>query len=216
MKKIKFNTEKYPFDKLISNLYDYPLNELNDQKDHTKGDIAMDTDSEWHNIFYDKLRAGWDDFMDLYKDFIKNEIAPLFLEEKELIYQKTPSFRVSQPGGKAVYVPHCDGDKLHKHPTGEINVFMPLTKIFGNNSMYVESLPGLSDYTPVEGNFGDLFLFYGNKLRHFNKFNDTGVTRCSFDFRVIPPVNYNPEYGAESATMNTKFRVGGYYDIFEK
>ena len=216
MKKIIFNTKKYPFDKIVGNLYNCPLHEINDKKDHTIGDIGKDTDSKFHTVFYDKLSGGWAEFITLYKLFIKNEIAPLFVEENQLIYQKSPSFRISQPGGKAVYVPHCDGDELHKHPSGEINVYMPLTKIFGNNSMYVESLPGLGDYVPVEGDFGNLFLFYGNKLRHFNKFNDTNTTRCSFDFRVIPPVNYNPEYSAESATMNNKFIVGGYYNILTK
>ena len=86
MKKIKFNTKQYPFDKLVSDLYDHPLNELNDQKDHTKGDIAMDTDSEWHDKFYDKLRGEWPELMKMYHYFITNEIAPLFVEESELIY----------------------------------------------------------------------------------------------------------------------------------
>jgi len=216
MKIITFDTKKYNFDKLIRNLYPCALDMLNDQQDHTIGDIAMDTDSKWHNIFYDKLRAGWPEFMKLYQNFIKNELAVLFEEETELIYQKTPSFRVSQPGGKAVYVPHSDGDSLHKHPPGEINVFMPLTDIYGNNSMYVESIPGLGDYTPINGSYGNVYMFYGNKLRHFNKFNDTGVTRCSFDFRIIPPVNYDPDYNAESATMSTKFRIGEYYEILTK
>ena len=77
--------------------------------------------------------------------------------------------------------------------------------------MWVESLPGLGDYAPVEMEFGECLMFYGNKLRHLNYFNDTKVTRCSFDFRVIPPVNYDDSYQLESATMNNKFIIGGYY-----
>lgn len=216
MKHLKFNTQKYPFDTLVGNLYEFPLHTLNDSQDHSKGDIAMDTDSQWHNVFYDKLREGWPEFISLYEEFIKNEIFPLFVEEDNLIYQKTPSFRVSQPEGKAIYVPHCDGDNLHKHPPGEINVFMPLTKAWGNNSMFLESIPGLGDYKPIEGQFGDLFLFYGNRQRHFNKFNDTNQTRCSFDFRVIPPCNYDGSYSKGSATMNSKFIVGEYYNTICK
>ena len=213
MKTIKFNTQQYPFKELVQSLYDNNLDELDDNLDHKEGTVGADTDSIWHKVFYDKLRSGYPEFVELYKKFIKEVLKPLFIEETELIYQKLPSFRVNQPGGKAIYVPHCDGDKLHKHPAGEINVFMPLTKSFGNNSMYVESIPGLGDYNSVDLDYGQVFMFYGNRQRHLNKYNDTEKTRCSFDFRVIPPANYDDSYELESVTMSNKFIVGGYYDI---
>jgi hypothetical protein len=213
MKILKFDKKIYPFDKLLSSLYDYNLNELNDNLDHSQGAVGMDTDSIWHSIFYDKLRAGWPEFIELYKSFIQNVIGPMFTEESKLIYQKTPSFRVNQPEGKAIYTPHCDGDHLHKHPTGEINIIMPLTKMWDTNGVYIESIPGLADYKSRPMEFGEFIMFYGNKLRHHNKFNNTGVTRCSFDFRVIPPVNYDSSYNGESATMSNKFIIGEYYNI---
>lgn len=213
MKIIKFNKEQYPFDKMVSALYDYELNELNDNLDHSQGAVGMDTDSIWHKKFYDKLRGGWPEFMDLYKSFVQNIIGPMFTEEDKLIYQKSPSLRVNQPGGKAIYTPHCDGDHLHKHPAGEINIIMPLTNMFDTNGVYIESIPGLADYESRPMQFGEFIMFYGNKLRHNNKSNTTGTTRCSFDFRVIPPINYDDSYSMESATMNNKFVVGGYYNI---
>jgi hypothetical protein len=216
MKKIKFDKEKFPFDKMIGNLYDDDLDKLFDGLDHSNKKLGEDTDSVFHKIFYDHLRSGFPEFIELYKKFIKEVICPLFPEEEYIIYQKTPSFRVTQPGGKAVYVPHSDGDALHKHPSGEINIFLPLTKSFGNNSMYLESIPGLGDYEPIEMEFGEILLFYGNKQRHFNKLNDTKVTRCSFDFRVVPPVNYESNYSLESATMKNKFVIGGYYNTMHK
>jgi hypothetical protein len=188
MKIIKFDIKKYPFNKMVANLYNYPLNELNDNMDKnnlynntkfTKENIGKDSDSIWHKIFYNKLREGWPEFMTLYKSFVGEVLGPLFNEEKELIYQKTPSFRVNQPNGKAVYIAHCD----------------------------------LANYKSIDLEFGEILMFYGNRLRHFNKTNDTGVTRCSFDFRVIPPVNYEHNYDLGSAIMKTKFLVGGYYDI---
>ena len=60
-------------------------------------------------------------------------------------------------------------------------------KAFGNNSMYVETIPGLSDYSSVDIEFGEVLMFYGNRLRHFNKTNDTGLTRCSFNFLATIP-----------------------------
>lgn len=222
MKIIKFDKVKYPFDKMVSDLYDYPLNQLNDNLNKnkwvnytkfTEENVGKDSDSIWHKTFYNKLRGGWPEFINLYKSFVSEVLGPLFNEEKELIYQKTPSFRVNQPNGKAIYIAHCDGDENHNHPKGEINIFMPLTKAFGNNSMYVESIPGLADYQSVDLEFGEILMFYGNRLRHFNKTNDTGITRCSFDFRIIPPVNYEHNYDLGSAIMKTKFIVGGYYNI---
>ena len=213
---IKFNKERYPFDKMVADLYDVPLSILDDNLDHTGGDLGADTDSKWHTKFYDRLRQGWPEFIDLYELFIKKELAPMFTSETKMIYQKSPSFRVNQPGGKAIYVPHCDGDKDHKHPPGEINVLMPLTKMYGNNGMYVESMPGLGDYKSREMEFGEVIMFYGNRQRHFNRFNDTKQTRCSFDFRIVPPCNYDEGYELESATMNNKFIIGGYYNIMDK
>ena len=92
---------------------------------------------------------------------------------------------------------------------------MPLTKMWGTNGVYIESIPGLADYRSRPMEFGEFIMFYGNKLRHHNKSNNTGVTRCSFDFRVIPPVNYDNSYNEESATMSNKFIVGEYYDILD-
>ena len=36
MKIIKFDKIKYPFDKMVSDLYDYPLNQLNDNLNKNK------------------------------------------------------------------------------------------------------------------------------------------------------------------------------------
>tara|TARA_R110001583_G_scaffold1210_9_gene10151 strand:- start:6316 stop:6978 length:663 start_codon:yes stop_codon:yes gene_type:complete len=215
MKIVKFNKQKYPFHQIVQSLYDYKLESLDDSLDHSNGMLGMDTDSVWHNIFYDKLRSGWPELINIYEAFIQDIIGPYFKDETKLIYQATPGYRVNQPGGKAIYLAHCDGDELHKHPNGEINIFMPLTKAFGNNSIWIESIPGLGDYKAVEMEFGECLMFYGNRLRHSNNFNDTGKTRCSFDFRIIPPVNYDPSYRLGSATKGHKFLVGSYYKEIE-
>mgnify|MGYP000055880372 FL=1 len=225
MKIVKFNKDKYPFDKLVSSLYNCDLNQLNDNKDYTyldnkslftKENVGKDSDSIFHKVFYDKLREGWPELIHLYEEFLIKEIGILFKEEEEIIYQKTPSYRVNQPGGKAVYISHSDGDKNHNHPSGEINIFLPLTKAYGNNTIWVESIPGLGDYSPIEIKFGEFLMFYGNKLRHFNKINNTGKTRCSFDFRIIPPINYDDSYKGGSAILGKEFLVGGYYKKIKK
>ena len=42
IKIIEFDKDKYPFDKMVSELYDIPLSTLNDNLDHTGGDLGMD------------------------------------------------------------------------------------------------------------------------------------------------------------------------------
>ena len=86
MKTIKFNTQQYPFKELVQSLYDNNLDELDDNLDHKEGTVGADTDSIWHKVFYDKLRSGYPEFVELYKKFIKEVLKPLFIEETELIY----------------------------------------------------------------------------------------------------------------------------------
>jgi len=69
----------------------------------------------------------------------------------------------------------------------------------------------MSDFSPMEGVNGDLFMWDGNRCAHFNKHNDTGQTRVSFDFRVLPAKFYNPEYSKTTATTKKKFLIGEYY-----
>jgi hypothetical protein len=62
--------------------------------------------------------------------------------------------------------------------------------------------------------YGHIFRFYGNKCWHYNEPNDTGATRVSVDFRVIPEAlwEYNNQKGA-SVKSGMKFDIGGYYDV---
>jgi len=88
-----------------------------------------------------------------------------------------------------------------------------LTKVWGNNSLYVESEPGKGDFHCLKGlDFGEMFRFWGNQCYHYNEVNDTGSTRVSFDFRVIP---YSKFQGSEATTVKSglKFEIGSYFDL---
>jgi len=104
-----------------------------------------------------------------------------------------------------------DGDPLHKHPPGEINFFLPLTKCYGTNTMWVESEPWKLDFKPIELDYGEYFMFNGNQCHHGNKPNKTNLTRISFDFRIMPVSKYDPTWNVDSPTSHTKFVVGEYY-----
>ena len=170
---------------------------------------------EFHKVFDNRIDAGWPEFMNTYISFLKEVIHPLF-EDDCLMYQKFPGIRFCRPGAKAVYKWHSDGDGDHKHPLGEVNIFLPLTKCFNTNAMWYESVPGMGDWKPLEIDNGQFLIGYLNQCRHGNKVNETGKTRVSFDFRVMPDFAYDENSPLESCTTKQKFIVGGYYEKIDR
>lgn len=183
--------------------------------DGTSG-LGNDTHSKFHTMFYDNLRAGWPEFTSAYLDFVKEELVPKFKDEKKLIYQAMPSFRIQYPTGKAVTTWHYDNDKNHKHPLGELNILVPLTnEMSGESTVWSESLPGLGDFSPMNCSYGEYILWNGNRCRHGNKPNTTGLTRVSMDFRILPEAYYQENYDKSTATTGMKFKIGSYYSCIE-
>jgi hypothetical protein len=161
-------------------------------------------------------------FNETYYQFLRTYILPLFPNETKLVVQKTPNIRFSLPDNAAIgFDPkdpdnivglHCDSDFGH-HET-ETNIVVPITAMFGSNSIYYE--PHVNSTIPPSS-FENLVLepdefvqAYFNKLRHCNRINKTDRTRISFDIRVIPFSKYqeNLEY-----FKGTKFELGKYYII---
>jgi len=215
MKILKFDTEIYKFRELVQSLFDRDLDNLDNHEQKTNLTLGSDTKTEFHKVFYNRIDAGWPEFMDTYLSFLKEVIHPMF-EDDALIYQKYPGIRFNRPGAKAVYKWHSDGDKDHKHPLGEINIFLPLTKCFGTNAMWHETIPGLGDWKPLTLEYGQFLMGYLNQCRHGNKVNDTEKTRVSFDFRVMPNFAYDEDRPLESCTTKQKFIVGEYYEKIER
>lgn len=212
-----YNTELFDFKKQIQDLYQVEdlslLHQLFNQH-YDIADLGKDTHTIYHKMFFDKLHAGWPEMQELYYRFINSVIAPTLNEE--FLFQKFPSYRVQLPNNKAVERWHFDSDADHSHPLGELNYILPITPMFQTNAVWAESKVGLGDYHPMEGDYGNLIHFNGNVLKHGNKVNETGKTRISFDFRILPISKYNPNYEAKTATANLKFIDGGYYKKFTK
>jgi hypothetical protein len=176
-----------------------------------------DTSTEFHKKYYKS--PLYHEMVDLYKRFLQEWLLPQ-LEEEEYIVQKEPSFRIHLPNNTAVGKRddeseknerigfHCDGD--YNHPPSEMNYMLTVTGQSDTNSCYVESEPGKEDFHPIQLKYGEVFRFYGNRCRHFNKKNISGQTRISFDFRVIPASKYE-EVEASAVHSGRKFVVGGYY-----
>jgi len=216
MKTIPYNKNDYPFDAHIKAVLGaYDLQKLHEKVEGEYAEqfqVGKDSSTIFHSKFYDQYRAGWPAFEFLYERFIIDVIASLF--DEDFLYQKFPTFRVHLQGNIAVGAFHNDAD--FGHPNGEINYIIPLTDSDDTATVWVESEPGKEDFKPIPMRVGELIQFDGNHLTHGNKKNETGCTRVSMDFRVLPISKYNPENETESVTRRTKFQEGAYYKRFTK
>jgi len=150
--------------------------------------------------------SPWLDFIHVYNAFIDGVVVPLcggVSETKGIRCQNPPTIRVHMPSRKPTIPPHTDSD-YDAHQPGEINFWIPVTPVWGNNTLWTESEPGKEDFHPIEIGYGQILRFHGNRCTHFTKKNDTGATRVSFDFRAIPLVAYREDFGGKIGDYNSQ------------
>ena len=173
--------------------------------------------SIYHAAFNNIKNAKSEEELDLFVQyekllllFVREVVAPLMHEAPDnIIYQRHPTLRVSLPSDKPMGVPHTDYE--YHHMPSEVNIWIPLTNVFGSNTLYTESRPNANDYKPVEMCYGEGLRFWGNKCRHYTIANTTDVTRVSLDFRVIARNRYNPKFVDMKGRCGGLFHVGQYY-----
>jgi len=213
MELLNYDVKKYPFTDIIKKLYD--VNELdlihdqwkNAQRYELLNDVETDQRTVYHKHFYDNvINTNW---YDIYNEFISNIVRPLF--DSEILYQKIPTFRVHQPNNLAVAAYHRDSE--YAHSIHEINFFLPLTKAYDNNTIWVESEKDKKDFAPMNLNVGECMKWDGANLLHGNKTNDTGVSRVSVDFRILMLKDYTPDNELTSITNSTKMIIGDYWAL---
>ena len=124
------------------------------------------------------------------------------------IFQAEPSLRIHMPGVRPLGVPHKDADYFHQ--PGEVNLWVPLTRCHGSNSLFCESSPGAADYTAFNAGPGDVCRFWGHQCLHFTVRNDTSITRVSLDVRVVPRSLHCDDWASPKG--RACFRLGGYYE----
>jgi len=95
--------------------------------------------------------------------------------------QPLPMMRVNFHGSRAILRFHRDNE--YGQQPNLINLWIPVTSVWGSNSMYVESVSGASDFKPLELEFGQGFMFRGYDLLHGTMDNDSGSTRVTYDLR---------------------------------
>lgn len=209
MKILDYDTDQYPFQELINEWFIVnDLSRLHEVRQYELFTRENDQKTMWHKKFYELIRGDeGKEFYRLYLAFLSDIIYPEF--DEALLYQKVPTFRVNLPDNVAVGEFHRDRD--YSHQREERNQFLPLTRAYETNTVWVESEDGKADYSPVNLEYGQVALWDGMNLMHGNKTNRTGDTRVSFDFRVIPVSVFRPSKRM-SVNQITSMDIGGYWE----
>ena len=146
------------------------------EKAHASGEVKMLNRSPTSN----QLAGSFPVIVDEYRSFVLDVLVKEFGEIAS--YQSPPSFRFHYCGlGSSVF--HRDRD--FGVEDGKLNVWVPLTNVWGDNSLWIESEVGAKDYRPITMTPGQALIFDGVNLGHGSKINTTNSTRISFDFRLL-------------------------------
>ena len=214
--KINYNNELYdfrPFAKECFNIEKLNDVHINNQKYDIFTEFKKDVQTWYHKKFYEYLDSDKGLKMkEMYNKLIKEVILP-YLDLDEALVQKFPSFRVQLPNNVAVAKIHTDNSL--GHPKGEINFTYTFTEMKDTTAILIEKMPELNEFTKIEADENNIVSFNANLCKHYNEINDTGKTRMSMDFRILP-LNYIPKEDVFSHTSNKKFVDGGYYILFKK
>lgn len=208
MKIVTYDVDKYPFVYWIEKILGMtPLDKIHETLDQYPPIVVHETDqtTKLHKQYYSKQHL----LLPLFEQFVGQVVRPLFTEE--ILYQAKPSFRCQFPNNLSVGAFHKDSD--YGHHEQEINFFIPVTKCFKTNAMWIESSPNSEDYIPVNLNVGQMLVFNGANLGHGNKLNKTGLTRVSFDFRVLPKSHYDPHNQRVTTNMRKRMIIGDYFNV---
>jgi hypothetical protein len=215
-----YDTGAFPFRDEIAKLLAVPSGDL-DRVHQIRRDLMPDgplthtteTRTKFHEVILNDVLYDGSVVRGIYRKFIEDVTAPLI--GRNFAYQAFPTFRLQLPGEMAIHQWHYDSDPDHRHPEWEINFQIALTDMRGSRATWIESVPGLRDFAPIEMGLGQFAIFDGNRCLHGNQTNETGLTRVSLDFRVIPWDRYAAHAVAGlSANAGKRFTVGEYYEQF--
>ena len=210
--KQSYDVNKYSFRHEIEQMFGTSeLEKIHKIEECDFGVLNMETDqtTKLHKNFYKKVRES--NFLEEYKKFLREVILPQFNEP--LLYQKIPTFRVQVPNNLSVAEFH--NDKSYSHSTEEVNIFLPITDAKETYTIWAESEENLADYSPMNAEYGEYYIWDGANLKHGNKINQSDVSRFSVDFRVMPYSKYDDTNVKETVTTKTKLKLGSYFELME-
>jgi len=156
-----------------------------------------------------KSSEGKGDFLKECEKFVQMLSKDVFCED--LVYQAKPTLRVHFHNNLAVGGFHRDRD--YNHPIEEINIWVPITRAYETCTIWIETAFNNNDFKPISVNYGE-FIIFDSGLKHGNHINRTGISRLSFDLRVIPLSKWNSvKLSGTSIDQNKSFEIGDYYEM---
>ena len=218
----KYNNNKYNFSGELASIFKVAEKDLC-HLDRLRPDLMpslplnslIETRTNFHELVYSAIRSQQGSCLkEIYKNFISDIVAPLF--DDSFLYQKFPTFRIQLPGKQAIHNWHYDSDENHQHPEWEITFQIAVTDMLDSRATWIESVPGLKDFTPMEMIKGEFAIFDGNRCLHGNKVNSSDLCRISLDFRILPAQRYSAPSSNLALTAGLRFVIGEYYAYFQK
>ncbi len=116
---------------------------------------------------------------------IKDEVLVPFVGEIDR-FQIPPSIRCHLAGAGTASAFHKDGESKYGVSANSLNLWIPLTRTWGNNSIHIEDGIDSKKYRAIDLNPGEILVFDAYNLTHGSYPNDTGSSRVSIDIRFVP------------------------------
>jgi len=221
---LNYDTNKFPFKDAIADILKVSPDDLATIHKTDEGKLALEEELSGSNH---RKRGKQPHYLRVWTSSGKttarqrfNKILHKFVDEfvslhmgpegqsAAVAYQREPTFRLVLPSGQEYGYRHCDAD--YHHPPAEVNWWLPVTPVFGSNTLHTESQPGKGDFSPVQLQYGQVLRFYGNLCQHYAVPNTTGVCRVSFDLRVLSVAAHDTAW-VDRLGRQCLFRVGAYY-----
>jgi len=201
---VRYDHERYPFGPIVAEHLGIPdLSMLHETYSYSLFTRTHDQNTDLHR----KLYSIGERFFQTYRLFLHEQVRHMVGDD--IVFQKIPNFRFQLPSNVGVGAFHRDRD--NNHSPNEINFWVPLTPVTRTTAVWLESAEGRRDYSPCLLQYGEMLVFDGANLEHGNKLNQSGRTRVSFDFRVVPAGIYEDNV-AETVVMKQRLVVGEYFE----
>lgn len=134
---------------------------------------------------------------------IKNEILVPLVGDV-LKFQFPPSIRCHLAGAGTASSFHKDGESKYGISLHSLNLWIPLTRAWGNNSIHIEQSVDLGTYRAVTLYPGEILVFDAYHLTHGSFPNNTQSSRISIDIRFVPKdISIARELGMYAKTLSS-------------
>lgn len=117
--------------------------------------------------------------------YIKEEVLVPFIGEVER-FQFPPSIRCHLAGAGTASAFHKDGETQYGVSAHSLNLWIPLTRVWGNNSIHIEQHMDAGDFREITLDPGEILVFDAFNLTHGSFPNNTPASRVSLDIRFVP------------------------------